>query len=247
MMGDQGMNSVPSSHHSFIVPPSLSCVIFRLKKTHTIWAAILFSVTYLFFCFFSILIHHSYYSWPLYLGLIFHSVVVSIDIYRRAWYFMLKAAVFVSLCSSSSSVWAFLSACCWCLQRDSIHTITHLSICSATGRMWSIVLSFHCVSSSFCPLYFQSSSLFLLSSVLFQIDRDTYWCLLSFCSLPLPFFFVRNLLSSWNISSNLIGKNKGTSFLIVWIDQIMTKVFSGFIYTCSMGHIKPFMSNICKQ
>lgn len=28
----------------------------------------------------------------------------------------------------------------------------------------------------------------------------------------LPFYFVWNLLSSWNISSNLIGKNKGTFF-----------------------------------
>lgn len=35
----------------------------------------------------------------------------------------------------------------------------------------------------------------------------------------LPFYFVRNLLPSWNISSNLIGKIKGTFFLIVWIDQ----------------------------
>lgn len=40
---------------------------------------------------------------------------------------------------------------------------------------------------------------------------------LSVSPLPLFSLFVWNLLSSWNISSNHIGKSKGTTLLILWI------------------------------
>lgn len=49
---------------------------------------------------------------------------------------------------------------------------------------------------SFCPFYFHSLS--LMSSVL-QIDRDTYWCPLSFCSpFYLFYFFVWTLRGTFH-------------------------------------------------
>lgn len=141
------------------------------------------------------------------------------------WWKTAVLGVFLFPSSSCSSVWASV-----------VHAAGVFGETPCTSSLISPFLHLlggcEALRSPFCPFYFQSSSLSFLSFVLLQIDRDTYWCLLSFCSPFYLFLFVWTLLSSWNIPSNLIGKNKGTSFLIVWIDQIMTTVFSGFERSC---------------